>query len=106
MVHGLRRGQFAAGIVYGFLPIGDVVAKVGRAFRHRILKRSGSARGCGGKEYVATGSQYVAKIAGDQQPSEFVALENAALQHAARTDLPFDLPQIQENKFGNFETFI
>jgi Ser/Thr protein kinase RdoA (MazF antagonist) len=55
---------------------------------------------------ATSGRQYVAKIAGDQQPPVFVALENAALQHAAETGLPFDLPQIQENKFGNLETFI
>jgi hypothetical protein len=106
MVHGLRRRQFAAGILYGFLPVGDVVAKVGRAFRHRVLKRSGSARGCGGKEYAAIGSQYVAKIAGDQQPPALVALENVASRHAGRANLSFHLPQIQENKFGNFETLL
>lgn len=52
------------------------------------------------------GCRFVAKIAGDQQPPEFVALERAALEHATAVNPGLKLPLIRENKFGHYETLI
>ena len=52
------------------------------------------------------GHRYVAKIAGDQQPPEFVDLERAALAHAMAAGIGLHLPLIEENRFGNTETLI
>ncbi|MEJ8568907.1 phosphotransferase [Elongatibacter sediminis] len=52
------------------------------------------------------GRCWVAKVAGDQQPPEFTALEHAALQHASRSEIRLGLPHIHENKFGELETVL
>ena len=56
--------------------------------------------------HAASGHRYVAKLAGDQQPPEYVVLEQAVLEHLGREALRLDLPQLYENKYGNYETVI
>jgi Ser/Thr protein kinase RdoA (MazF antagonist) len=54
----------------------------------------------------ADGHRWVLKIVDQHMPSEVVAMESAALKHAAKAGLDLQLPQIIENKYGNIETGI
>ncbi len=53
-----------------------------------------------------SGEKYIAKIAGEDIPPELIDMEQAALQHAVRAQVPLLLPQIIVNKLGNYETGI
>lgn len=54
----------------------------------------------------ADGHRWVLKIVDQDMPPEVVAMESAALKHAAKAGLELQLPQISENKNGNIETGI
>lgn len=50
--------------------------------------------------------KWVAKLADETQPAEFIEMENAALILAKKANLGLSFPQILENKHGNIETGI
>lgn len=55
---------------------------------------------------AGSGLKYIAKIAGNETPSEVVEMEHAAIQHAVQARLGIQLPQILVNNYGNLETGI
>ncbi len=55
---------------------------------------------------VSNGDRYILKIVGNSMPSERVAMECAAIEHAGSNGFEFKLPQILKNKYNNIESGI